>query len=60
MHKIFLKKHEISLIKNLHNCERKNHMGYNIESLNRIKPQEFWKHIQNLKVKNKESKGCEI
>ena len=36
--------------KNLRKCERnyKKHMANNIESLNGIKPQEFWKHIQNL------------
>ena len=36
--------------KNLRKCERnyKKQMADNIESLNGIKPQEFWKHIQNL------------
>ena len=36
--------------KNLRKCERnyKKRMANNIESLNGIKPQEFWKHIQNL------------
>ena len=36
--------------KNLHKCEcnYNKHMTNNIESLNGIKPQEFWKHIQHL------------